>query len=97
MNQPLYQQRPPSYTKEEIKRARRLLVILGLCFVATGVWAIWAELPLGQSTRFFTAGLVASFGERVARNMLFGAPIAIGVLMVCVSFLKPYGMRTEKK
>jgi hypothetical protein len=97
MNKPLYQSLPTPYSKEEIRKVSIKCVFAGLCFIAVGVWAIWRELPLGHSTRFITAAFVAAFGEGNAANAISGLLILLGIILICISFMKPYGARNVKQ
>lgn len=93
MNKPLYEQQSTSYTREEIKQARWRARFLGLCFIAVGVWAIWTNLPLARTLMPIISALTSAFGKGDGANILYGLCIGMGVLIVCISFLKPYGAR----
>jgi ABC-type transport system involved in cytochrome c biogenesis permease subunit len=94
MRKKLYDDRQ-SWTDAEIKSARKSVVVLGLSFIAAGSWGLWSDLQFEKARGVLN--LFLSFLEPSNRApALYYSCIALGVIFLFISRMRPYGKSREE-
>lgn len=94
MRKPLYDAPPAPPTPEKIRSSRRVLILLGLAFIAAGVWDISNGYTIGTSRRL--AVFANAFGAKNVATVFDAFCILLGAFLLFVSRMKPYSERHAK-
>jgi hypothetical protein len=96
MPKPLYNAQSISSVEQNVKHAKRSLLLIGLLFITFGVWALLTELPLGRSTGRIVNLFLAFINPENRATVIYSCAIAFGVFLILISCMKSY-KAAEKK